>query len=502
MKTRLLTFTLALLLSLGAILLSACGGNTPPAEGTTGPSNSQSTNPTTGGEVEKDPHEYYKTKFGDADTDGKEVWIYDLNTSPSIHINFFDDYQGDPMNVALYKRDLLFEELYGVSFEYFQNTAGSKLISNSVLGGFYVADIIYGRASGDRLMTLAQQDCLSDLHSLEELDFAQPWWGNFISDSLTVNDRLFFTSGDILPTFYQSIGCFFYNIDLGNDYAISKDEVCETVEAGDWTWEYVTTVSKDAYRNLDSESEMTADKDQFGLITYNVYNHTNMFAIGAGLKLCEQTEAGEWIVDFESAPVVEKLSKLASYMTTYSMGANSSDSIMQTTFKQGRTIFAEHFTESAFNYLRDMEDDYLMLPVPKLESAQDQYRCMVNSYVNCFVGALSNCSDEAVTGVILESMAYAGYNDIRPVAYEEFLKGTLARDPAAVSLVDLIFDTAYIDYGVIEKFGVSTTYPQGVSSILYSYLKDGGELASAFAGNKDAINGDLNTALKNFLENK
>lgn len=500
MKKRIATLVLALLLCLSMICVSACN-KTPSGDGKGTQDNGENTTePTTGGEEEKDPLEYYKTTFGNAATQGKEIWIYDLNTSPASHINYFDDYQGDPMNVALYERDMMFEEYYGVVFEYFQNTAGSKVISNSVLGGSYVADIIYGRASGDRLMTLAQQDCLMDMRSMEELDFSQAWWGNFISDSLTVNNRLFFTSGDILPSFYQSIGCFFYNIDLGDDYSIDKDAICNTVESGNWTWEYINGLVKDANRNLDSNEELTADVDQFGLITYNVYNHTNMFAIGAGLKLCQETEAGEWIVDFESTAVVEKLGKLKNYMTTYSMGEHGVDSIMGTTFKEGRAIFAEHFTESAFNSLKDMENDYLMLPVPKLEASQDNYRCMVNSYVNCFVGVLSNCADEKVTGIILESMAYAGYNDIRPIAYEEALKGRLARDPAAIDMVDLIFDTAYIDYGVIEKFGVSTEYKEGVSTILYKYLKEDGELSSAFAANKDAINGALKTALKNFLE--
>ena len=225
-----------------------------------------------------------------------------------------------------------------------------------------------------------------------------------------------------------------------------------------------------------------------------------MFAIGAGLKLCEETADGTWIVDLESPAVVETLGRLLTQMDHYSMGANGVDSIMDTTFKSGRAVFAEHFTESAFATLRDMEDDYLMLPVPKLDAAQDGYRCMVNSYVNCFVGVLSNCSDQAVVGAVLESMAYAGYHDIRPVAYEEVLKGQLARDPLATTMVDLIFDTAYIDYGVIEKFGVTTEYPQGVSSILYGYLKEGKGLTSEFQQMKNTINSDLAKALEAFTK--
>ncbi len=492
---KLLYLTIALLLAVNIAFLASCsgkGGNDDSAHST-----SDSAGLSDG---ETDRNAYYKEKFGSIDMNGKEVWVYDLNTSPDIHINYYDDFNGDPMNVKLYERDMTFNSVYGITIEYFSNTAGSKAVSNSVLSGSYLADIIYGRASGDRLMTLAQTDCLGDMKSNSCLDFTQPWWGNFISESLTVNDRLFFTSGDILPTFYQSVGCFFYNIDLGANFGIDKNSLAQNVKDGKFTWEYMTQLVKNTDANLNDDDILSADIDRFGLVTYNVYNHTNMWAIGAGLKLAQQDSSGEWLVDFESSGVVSTLAELAKYVGYTEMGKNGDDSIMQTTFKSGRAIFAEHFTESAFSTLRDMQNDYLMLPVPKLYETQDSYRCMVNSYVNCFVGILNNCADETVTGALLESMAYYGYHDIRPVAYEEFLKAALARDEAARELIDIIFDTAYIDYGVIEKFGVSDEYKEGASTILYLYLKEDKPLASAFAANKSAINSDLNKALESFTK--
>ena len=499
---RILCIFLVLLLLFGTLGLLSCKKNENQVEDSSDDTTDVSDSDVSDSDVSDmiDKKKYYQDTFGDLNMNGKEVWVYDLNTSPDIHINYYDDLKGDKMNVALYARDMLFEEVYGIKMEYFQSTQGSTVVSNAVLSGTYLADIIYGRASGGRLMTLAQQGCLADLRSNTAVDLNQPWWGNFMTEALTVNNRCYFTSGDILPTFYQSIGCFFYNMDLGRTYGIDKDALCEKALNGDFTWEYMTQLVKGTDTNLDSNLAMTADKDQFGLITYNVYNHTNMWAIGAGLKLAEQDASGKWIVDFESSSVVAKLSELARYITYTDMGGNEVDSIMQTTFKSGRAIFAEHFTESAFSTLRDMENDYLMLPVPKLNDDQDSYRCMVNSYVNCFVGILSNCADTEITGAILESQAHYGYNYIRPIAYEEFLKLALSRDIKAAALIDMIFDTAYIDYGVIEKFGVSSEYKEGASTILYQYLKEGKPLASAFESNKGAINGDLMNALKPFTK--
>ncbi len=451
-------------------------------------------------DVEDSGDDFYLDRFGDLDLAGKEIWIFDLNTSPDAHVNHYHDVQGDEIDVELCKRDMMLETLYGVSFEYFNSTAGSKHLSNPILSGTYVADIVYGRASGDRLMALTQGGCLMDMCSLPSLSFNEQWWSKFMCESLTVNGKMYFTSGDILPTFYQSVGSFYFNINLGEEYGINKDELAAAVFDGKWTWEKLKTLSANATSNLDSNQELTADADQFGFISYNVYNHTNMFAIGAGLKLCEQTEDGTWTIDLTSGTREAKLAKLQSYMDNYSMGSGGVDSIMETTFKSGRAIFAEHFIESAFNTLTDMEDDYIMLPVPMIDEDQGEYYCMVNSYVNCFVGITSNCSDSEVTSAILESMAYAGYNDIRPVVYERVLKTRLSRDAVATQLIDLVFDSAYIDYGVIEKFGVTDDYKQGVSTVLYNYLKEGESLTSALASIQSQVESELQNTVSIFMK--
>lgn len=484
---------MALLLLVSVFLLPSCKKkNNEEGEETTSVS-------TEGGENVEDKRAYYRERFGNIDMQGKELWIYDLNTSPDMHVNFYDEFQGDPMNVKLYERELFFEDLYGISIENFSNTAGANLISNAVLSDSYIADIIYGRASGDRLMTLAQKDCLADMIGNDQIDTTQPWWSQFMSESLTINDRLFFTSGDILPTFYQSIGCFYYNIDLGGEAGIDKDALCSTVTDGKFTWEYMMKLVAN-YGNDGGDGVYSADVDTFGCITYNVYNHTNMWAIGAGVDLVTQNTDGDYIVDYKSPSIEAILADLKGYITLTDMGANGVDSIMQTTFKEGRAIFAEHFTESGFNQIRGMSDDYLMLPVPKVYESQDTYRCMVNSYVNCFVGIISNCADTEMTGAMLESMAHYGYNEIRPVAYEEFLKATLARDPAATEITDIIFDTAYIDYGVIDRLGEDKNYPNGAGDILYNYLKLDAPLVSAFEKYEQAINGDLQKALEPFTK--
>ncbi len=488
--------SILLLLSL-LISVAACNMEQDPDTTNTDDTSKNPTEDVSGGTSEDDPNAYYTDRFGDIDFKKSEIWIYDLNTSPDSHVNHYHDYSGNTINVALYSRDLMFEELYGITFEYFNNTAGSNLISNSVLGGSYVADIIYGRASGDRLMSLAQKECLMDMRSVSALSFEDPWWSNFMSESLTVNNKMYFTSGDILPSFYQSIGCFFFNIDSGVNYSIDKNELAELTLDGKWTWEQMKTLSAKGYMNLDSNEEMTVDADQFGYLTYSVYNHTNMFAIGAGIKLCEQGDDDKWTIDITSANKVETLSKLLTYMDNQS----GSKSGVIDVFKNGRAIFAAHFVESAFGTLKDMTDDYLMLPIPKLEETQDDYYCMVNSYVNCFVGILSNCADVEITGAVLESMAYAGYTDIHPIVYEEALKGRLSRDPLATDLIDRIFACAYIDYGVIEKFGVNKPdYAEGVSTVLFNYLKNGKPLVSEFENIKAQAVGELENTLKIFMK--
>ena len=88
---------------------------------------------------------------------GRTLRIFDANDHPEMHVNVaLEEQNGDIVNDALYARDLLIEETFGIEVEYTlspgttQAAAACRQLDNSVLAGDneweYVISCLYGNA--------------------------------------------------------------------------------------------------------------------------------------------------------------------------------------------------------------------------------------------------------------------------------------------------------------------------------------------------------------------
>ena len=70
----------------------------------------------------------------------------------------------------------------------------------------------------------------------------------------------------------------------------------------------------------------------------------------------------------------------------------------------------------------------------------------------CYIGIPAN-ADLDFVGVVTEALAYYSYNNIRPKCYELFLKEKMMRNEESTKMVDIIFESAYIDFNTLYDFG-------------------------------------------------
>lgn len=125
--------------------------------------------------------------------------------------------------------------------------------------------------------------------------------------------------------------------------------------------------------------------------------------------------------------------------------------IINYAFKEDRALFLQHKLESAGVHLRDMKSDYLILPMPKYSEDED-YISGVSGYVSSFA-AVPATVDSDFTGFILEAMARYSNENLRPLSYDLVYKQKTSRDERSNEILDLIFDTLYIDFFVFYDFG-------------------------------------------------
>ncbi|MCQ2433314.1 MAG: hypothetical protein MJ175_11980, partial [Clostridia bacterium] len=126
--------------------------------------------------------------------------------------------------------------------------------------------------------------------------------------------------------------------------------------------------------------------------------------------------------------------------------------ISNISFKQNHALFLQHKLESAAVHLRDMDADYLILPDPKFDEAQETYMSFVSIHVNGFIG-LPATVDPEFDGFVTEALARYSNEYIRATAFDTVYKQKDSRDPRSVEVLDLLLDNLYIDFTSVYNFG-------------------------------------------------
>jgi len=133
-----------------------------------------------------------------------------------------------------------------------------------------------------------------------------------------------------------------------------------------------------------------------------------------------------------------------------------------------------------------MNDPYGVLPFPKYDEAQTEYRSGARNTHNSFAMPIT-CKDPDRAGAVFEALSSANYVQVAPAYFEMALKTKYASDNDTARMYDIIragtnLDFAYIFNNPLGK-PIQNVYEKG--------YKTEGVIASQIASNKDKI---INTA--------
>ncbi|MBE6611839.1 MAG: hypothetical protein E7632_05060 [Ruminococcaceae bacterium] len=424
-------------------------------------------------------------ELGAKDFGGETFTILDANDKPATHINMHSgEMNGDIVNDALFGRDSFMEERYNVNIEYVQITggkAGADALKASVLADDDAYDLCISVLMGGSLGTLATEGILANLTEIDALSLGESWWSRLMYDNLQLGGKMYYTTGDISPCMYQMAGAFFLNTGLCEDYGIDTD-FCQLVRDGKWTLDAVYSFIQDKNIDVNADGKMHANDDFFGFIHQN-YSTTTAKSLlgGAGINLVDATSDGTLVSNVNNEKTLAVLENTARLMTDVQY--DNQNDIMSKTFAEDRAIAMMHFTSSASVYLRDMESDYLVLPMPKADEAQETYRSYANPWMDAFI-AVAKTADTDFVGFVTEAMAYYSYVNVRPLAYELTYMTKTSRDENSAEMLGIIFDNLYLDFGCITDFGTQ-------SEVLANVLAGKAEFSSRMAAISDPLKSEL-----------
>ncbi len=426
-------------------------------------------------------------ELGDKSFGGKTFTILIASDSTNPDNMPFEEKRGEVLNDSLFARDLKIGELYDVNIEYIDYGSAAescKAYSSSYLAGDHYCDLIFSTITeSTTIRPLITQGMLANLRDYDVLSLDKPWWSSLINEAVTYDGKQYFTSGDINPTSYISGLAMAVNTDLLADYFPEMD-MYETVMNGEWTLDTLLTLSQTT-RDLNGDNVIHTDTDFLGFAYGDVACFTggglpelNAFFTGADIPFTTEKD-GELTVSLgteKTLTVVEKLRQIIPFNST-----SSRDDYMNLAFKDNRALVIQlGFLNTT---LRAFDCMYYYLPSPKYDAAQENYRTLVNGWACAFV-AIPNTDIAEDSAFISEALAYESYKNVRPAIYDNILMQKAARDEKSQTLLNVIIDSLYIDFGTIYEFG-------GIQHLLAKAVYLDSPLMSGFASLERTIENDI-----------
>ena len=415
-------------------------------------------------EVTTEEEVYYLETLPTENYEGATFTIFaqHMPTRPNFSLG---ELNGDVLNDALYNREIELEVKYNIDIVDVGLEDRGQVRTNvqkAVAAGDHSYDLIM-TSMADGMNSLMPGGNLYDLNSLPTLDLSQPWWSQSCNDNLQFSDKLYVTTGAISASYYYTPMVLTYNIALSEDYG--KTNMYEDVLAGKWTLDLLNTHMADIAHDLNGDNTM--DANDFYALLLDEEAGKALF-VGAGGKLTEMNNDGYYLA-LDSDANQRTLDKLNGMFKDKNIVMHyqsiTADNVKL--FTESRSLFCIITMGNVINDFRSMEDDYGILPLPKLSESQTDYNTHGNPWGPAGVGVPVTCPNPELTGLVMEALAFVSYETVIPAIYEITLQEKIARDQTSKAMLDLVYNDIRYDLNSIYDFGGSSTllraYAAGIS---------------------------------------
>ncbi len=395
---------------------------------------------------------------------------------------------------AVKARNEEIKKKYGVEISAYCARDLKTHIMNDVAAGmdFVQAAMPFMKDAAD----LARKSYLYDLNSLSDLHLEAPWWDQAANEALSIDGKLFFTTGDISVMQKNVANVILFNKNLFADMCAPMfDSLYDSVRNGEWTIDLMAEMAALMPCDTSGGGVMTYD-DTWGMFgTNDVSWYYNAF----GYKMIEKDNE-----DLPFSPLASLAEPpLAAVHNIFNTFLNNfwyanTDKLSQTWtdntpeeaalrgFLEGRSLFYK--ADVAFlKQLGEYEVDFGVLPLPKQHTEQETYYTAANISYAYGVCIPVSVYDPYFSAAVLDMLACGAKNYITP-AYENSINRYLS-DADSVEMLDIIFENIVYDLGVLYDFG-------GIHSMFEQMMESDAQNVVSYL---DSIEGEVEKAISELV---
>ncbi len=368
--------------------------------------------------------------------------------------------KGEPVNDAVFERNKAVEERLHIQIISIEDNSSSHSavvgkVANAVRGGNKDYDIMAAPCYTTLPETL--NGTFADLRgeTCEYLDLDRPWWTQGFHDAVEYNGSQFAVLGSMVLSMYRFGFVTVFNKSLFDD--LTEAYPYEYVKNGTWTLDKQAQIVPLFYKD-DGNGIQDATGDVYGLAS-STYTNIDAYWSACKLDIIKKDEDGalQVVQDVDRLHgTVEKLIHLFfnTNNATYGVSGTDDDIIWDTIrqmFADGEAAMASlRFMEMENSVMRNMEQEYGVVPMPKYDETQDNHYTLLHDQFTVVAVPTTVTGDRLVQmSAVLEAMSSASYNIVKPVYYEENLRTKIAQDPTASEMMDIITGNVYIDAGIL-----------------------------------------------------
>ncbi len=423
--------------------------------------------------------------------------------SEEIGYNLYDT-TDDALNLAVKKRNDLIMEKYGVEVV----ACPVKDVYTSVY-----EDVMTGAtASYDAAMpfmngcaTLAQNGMLFDLKQFGNyIHLDAPWWDQTANKSLSVANKLYFTTGDISIMQKITSIAITFNKTMYQENCSQYGDLYQLVRDKKWTFDLMYEMGKLVTSDSDGVAGMTYE-DTWGLSASN--NDAVQYYLASGLSLARKNanDIPELYIgsDENSINVAQKVLETLQRGDEWAMNCQQMNTTggAPATWTASLAVFGENralFRTTAFSAvkkLRDYKDadPFGIVPMPLMYEGQDTYFTPSSSLFAYGVCIPKNAVNPEFSAFMLEALSCYAHDTVTYAYYETTLKSRDSQDVESWEMLDqYIFNNIVYDVGVIYGFS-------GLSSMLGSLMSEKStNIVSKLDGSRDAINAAIQECVEDY----
>lgn len=263
--------------------------------------------------------------------------------------------------------------------------------------------------------------------------------------------------GDVALSATDRVAAIFFNKELVKNY-LNDVNLYETVNDGKWTVEYFMTLINDTYSDMNGNGERDIN-DFYGycdMCGFAIPSDVYFSALGNDVTVTGSNGLPELSLYTErSSNSLDLILRLQHNINGSYSGKDKETTVSGTSgygaliskFISSEVIFIPYRLDIA-EQLRNMKDDYGVIPFFKYNEQQENYRTICHDAYS-IISVMTTTTKTNVVGAALELLSEESYNTVTPTYFEVALKSKYSSSNEDSQMYDLILEGRSFNFGVI-----------------------------------------------------